>query len=122
MNEFKILAFIMVFLHVIYDTDALPYYLGLINKKFFKTEDFFNFKQKSPIQVNYLEALAFTALAKGKRSFWLELLACSSCLTVWMVFLFNFACNLGWYNIGYEVISVWVGYALLKFILKKLYE
>ena len=120
MHEFKIIAFLVGFLYILYDTDALPYYLRLISDKFFKISQYFTFKNTSPVTLNYLEAIAYQAKALKKESFFLNLLSCVTCISVWLVIILNFLCNLGWENVGYEIILTWIGYSFLKWILIKL--
>lgn len=117
MNEFKILSMILALLYVIYDTEAIPYYLKLIDNGRFKTKEYFEKKMASPIPFNYLEFIS-----GSKFNFLMNLLICPPCLSVWLVLILNFACNLGWNNLGYEVIAVWLGYPLLRKVIKKLYE
>lgn len=116
MNEFKVLGAIIALLYVIYETDALPYYLGLISKNF-KSQEYLDWKKMAPIPLNYLEYLNFK-----KSNFWLSLLSCPICMTIWFVALANILCNLHWTNIGYEVILVWVLYPLLRLVIRKIYE
>ena len=117
MNIFEISTIIIAFLYIIYDNNTLPYYFGLINKNFFKTSQYFDFCKNSPIQLNYLEFIF-----KNDKGFLANLLICPNCFSVWLVILANILCNLEWLNIGYEAIMVWIGYTLLRFIIKKLYE
>lgn len=117
MNEIAVILFLLAFLYVFYETNVVPHYLKLINDKFFKVTNFFDFQLKSPVWVNYFEFLCV-----GNKNFWFNLFACQTCLSVWLVVIANLACNLGWYRIGGEILVTWVGYALLKKVLKKLYE
>jgi hypothetical protein len=118
MNELEFLSFIIVILYVLFDTDAIPEYLGLIDKNWFKINDYNKFKQIGSIPLSYLEWLS----SLFPNNFFLKLLSCSTCLIPWLVFLFNFLCNLNWKTIGYEILIVWVTYPLLRRIIKKLYE
>lgn len=122
MNEIIILSFILCLFYIIFETNALPHYLGLFNKRVFLINEYNEFQKNSPIRLNYLEFLNSSKKNNRFIGFFSELLSCPNCLFVWVAITINLLCNLGWQNIGYEIICLWIGYALLTFILKKLYE
>lgn len=122
MNLFAVISIIIASLYVIYDTDAIPFYLKSISNKIFKVTDYFKFRQTFPVQISYLEYICQQSNADGKYGFWINLLVCSNCVAVWLSLLSIFLCNLSLELVGIEVILVWIGYATLRKVLKKLYE
>jgi hypothetical protein len=117
MEVLSISAIIVVFLYLLNDTDMVPEYAKVLNFKWLKYEDYFNSLNNSPIKLNYLEYISFKY-----PSFWTKLVSCPTCLSVWVCLVMNFLCKLGWYNLGFQIIIVWVGYAALSKLLRKLYE
>ena len=117
MQQLLILSFVLVFLYAIYDLDVLPHYLTLINRSFFKIDNYLKLKKEMSNSISYLEYIAL-----NKENFWFDLLSCANCMIVWIVVVLNLLCNLGWEKIGMEILSVWIGYGGLRWLMKKLYE
>lgn len=117
-NLIKNIEFIVamiIFFYVIFETDAIPEYAKLFKLKFLKYEDFF--KEKNS---NFAAILNYPAfLLKKWPNFGTKLLECYICLTIWFSLLFSVIFN-EWKTLPFQIISIWVGYPLLTFILKKL--
>lgn len=122
MYQIQFLTLIIAFLYLVYDTEVIPWYLKFLNLKFLKISEYFEFKKSSPINMGYLEFLAYQSSLSLKYTFLTTLLSCSTCISFWIVLIGNFLCNLGWQKVGYELILIWVGYPLLKYLIEKLYE
>lgn len=116
MNNIFILFNIICILYCLYDTDFFPEYAKLFRCKFLKYEEYFK-SLNSPIKLNYFEFISYKY-----PNFLTKLLSCPTCISVWLCILSLFLCNSSWTNLGFELIFVWVGYAGLRKILKKLYE
>ena len=117
--ELFLIYFCVIFLMFLwFETDAVPYYLKLFKIKHSKYQEFFKEKESSPIQINYPRFL----LLQNKDSFLFNLLECEQCIAVWLVgiFQFIFSVNILW--IGFLSILVWIGFPLVKYIIKKFNE
>lgn len=122
MEIFYIVSIIIAILYVVYDTDAVPFYLKGISNKLFKVTDYFKNRLFSPIPISYLESICQKSNSSEKYGFWINLLVCPNCVAVWLCIISVLLCNLPLKVLGVEIILVWIGYAALRKTLKKLYE
>ena len=114
-KNIEFITAIIIFFYILYDTDAIPEYSKLFRLKFLKYEEFF--KEKS---INFSSILNYPQfLLKKWPNFGTKLFECYICLTIWFSFLFSVIFN-EWKFMPLQILSVWIGYPLLTFILKKL--
>jgi hypothetical protein len=106
------ISFIVFSLYIWFDTEAFAEYSKIFKLKFTKYEEFYKFKELAPT-ISYSDFLI-----TKYNSFLTRLLACPSCLTVWLVF-FCFCLSGFSFNPFFTVISCWIGYYGLSWLVKK---
>lgn len=119
MNNIISIFWIILFLYIYFETEALISWAKLLKLKFFKYEEYEE-KQKIFPDIKYTDFLIMKY-----NNFIIKLITCAECLSVWInIFLFLFFSNElgGWRFLAVNIIGSLFGFAFFKFILKKMYE
>jgi hypothetical protein len=111
MLEFQIVCIIVAFLYVWLDTDGVIEWAKTFHLKFFKYQEYNEFK-KTPYPLKDYGNF----LLMKYNNFFTRLITCPYCLAVWLnIIAIGFWGHLA--NIGVTTIGSWIGYALLKWSL-----
>lgn len=119
MNNLISIFWIVLFLYIYFETDALVSWGKLLKLKFLKYEEFEE-KQKIFSDIRYTDFLIMKY-----SNFFIKLITCAECLCVWIniiLFIFLNQDLGGWRFFAVNTIGSLLGFAFFKFVLKKLYE
>lgn len=110
---------VILFLYIYFETNALVSWGKLLKLKFLKYEEY---EEKSKIMIG----LKYTDFILMKwDNFFVKLISCPECLCVWInaiLFLFFNQDMGGWRFFAVNTVVSLLGFAFFKFMLKKLYE
>ena len=120
MTEIFTIFNIVVLLYIWLDTDAFIEYAELFHLSFFKYKEF---RQKQLLNRLGTPLSYVDFISMEYNSFFVRLITCPICLTVWLTLLFSSLNKFSNYNsLGLTIIACWLLYFLLKKFIAKLNE
>lgn len=120
--NFLLIVNLVAALYIWFDTDALPEWASLLKLKFLKYKEYADNKKSFSPLVSSQEYVEFLAAKYGENSFFIRLISCPVCFSVWL----NIALVCLFYNkigvmiLGPNIILTWVLYHSLRWVLQKL--
>lgn len=119
MNNLISIFWVILFLYIYFETDALVSWAKLLKLKFLKYEEY---EEKSKI----IMGLKYTDFILMKwDNFFAKLVSCPECSCVWiniiLFMVFNESLG-GWRFFAVNTIGSLLGFVFFKYLLKKLYE
>lgn len=109
-NEYQISFLTCVMVYIWTRTDALYEYFSFFHISSF--EEYLKFKNSMPIRVNFCDFLA----AK-KPSFFIKLITCPICLSIYLTCLLYFIfliCKIPQANLGFSIYFSWILFFLIE--------
>jgi hypothetical protein len=115
-----LIFYLVAALYIWFDTDAFVEWAGLLRLKFAKTKEFQANKMSSIPLVAAQTYIDFLLYNYGRDSFLIRLITCPVCFSVWCNIILGlvFWCKFNWALLGVNIIATWVGYHVLKWLLK----
>lgn len=119
MNNSISVVWVVLFLYIYFETDALSNWAKFLKLKFLKYEEY---EEKSKIMIG----LKYTDFILMKwDGFFAKLFSCPECLCVWiniiLFIIFNEHLG-GWRFFAVNTVASMLGFAFYKYALKKMYE
>lgn len=115
---------LVAILYVWLDTDAIAEWGALLRLKFLKYDEYIKNKT-SPVPMIASQTYAeFLACRYGKNSFFIRLVTCPICFSVWMniALICVFYSRIGMSVIGFNIVLTWLLYYVLRHVLNRLNE
>lgn len=119
MNNVLSVFWVILFLYIYFETNALVSWGKLLKLKFIKYDEYEE-SQKMFTDIKYTDFLMMKY-----DNFFIKLISCQECICVWLnIFLFLFFNQDlgGWRFFAVNTVGSLFGIAFFKFVLKKLYE
>ena len=119
--DFLLIIKLVSLLYIWFDSEAFVEWAALLRLKFFKYESYAENK-KSPVSMiasqSYVDFLLYRY---GQDSFFVRLITCPICLSVWLniILIGVFYSRLDMILLGPNIVSSWILYHALKWLLHK---
>lgn len=119
--DFLLIINLVALLYIWFDSEAFVEWAALLRLKFFKYESYAENK-KSPVSMiasqSYVDFLLYRY---GQDSFFVRLITCPICLSVWLniILIGVFYSRLDMILLGPNIVSSWILYHALKWLLHK---
>lgn len=117
----------VVALYIWFNTDAVPEWASLLRLRFLKYKEYAENKKASLPMMSSQSYPEFLEYQYGHKSFFVRLITCVECGTVWLnllvssVLFFKVGVVAFWL-LGVNILACWLLYALLRWALHKLNE
>jgi hypothetical protein len=119
--DLLLIANVVTALYIWFDTDAFIEWAELFHLKIFKYTEYRDNK-KTPMGAMFGKVYTDFLLFKYKDSFFIKLITCPVCFSVWINIVAIAICynKLPFIILGFNIIISWLAYHLLKWSLKKI--
>lgn len=119
MTETFLFFWILALAYVWFETEAVPQYGEFLRLSFFKYKEF----QKER-KTNYaLAGITYhNYLLMKHNNFFVRLVACPTCLTVWFNLIGYLILRFPIASLGVSIVGTWIGYHFLVWLIKKFNE
>lgn len=116
MGNFKMVTFIVVFLFIWFETDAIPEWANVLRFHFMKAREYFEAKKGA--MGNLIDGYP-TFLVARYNNFWTRLLECPICFSVWLNVLGILVFRNGFRFLAIDILATWLMYAGVRYVIVK---